>query len=193
MEAHKINIKFYLEDGMDTDPQTWFETFNTWIPDTPDEVLVDVADYSHVHNGPVTLLVGHDANYSIDNTDGRCGLLYDRKRPLEGSPAQQIGAALIRAVAACQRIEGEPALRGSVRFQGGEFLLVLNDRLLAPNTHETLEAFKKHLDSVLKLLYSGSTYSIEHITDPKGRFALQVKSQAAPQMDKLMENLDGVF
>lgn len=193
MDTNKINLKFYLEKGQDTDPETWFEVFNTWIPDTPDEVLIDVADYSHVHRGPVTLLVGHEANYSIDNTDGRRGLLYDRKQPLEGTAGHRIGSALSKAVAACVRLEDEPRFSGSVRFLGNEFLLVLNDRLLAPNTGETLEAIQEHLDSVLNVFYSGSAHSVDHTGDSNGRFTLLVKSEGPSAMAKLMENLDGVF
>ena len=193
MDAHKINLKFFMKAGQNTGPDTWFEIFNTWIPDTPDEVLIDVADYSHVHNGPVTLLVGFEANYSIDNNKGRQGLLYDRKHPIEGSTAQQIGRALVKAIAACRRIEEEPKLGGSVRFHGNEILVTLNDRLNAPNTGETLEAFKSHLDSVLKVIYKGSNYSIDHAADPKERFTLVVKSEGDPEMASLMENLEGVF
>jgi hypothetical protein len=193
MDAHKINLKFFMKAGQHTDPETWFEIFNTWIPDTPDEVLIDVADYSHVHNGPVTLLVGFEANYSIDNNKGRQGLQYDRKRPIEGSTAQQIGRALLKAIAVCRRIEEEPKLDGAVRFLGNEILVTLNDRLNAPNTSETLGAFKSHLDAVLKVLYKGSGYSVEHLADPKERFTLVVKSEGDPEMVDLMENLDGVF
>ena len=48
MNVYRIQIKFYLESGQDIAPETWFRVFNTWIPVTTDEVLVDVADYSHV-------------------------------------------------------------------------------------------------------------------------------------------------
>ena len=38
-------------------------------------------DYSHVHNGPGILLVAHEANFSMDETDGRRGMVYIRKQP----------------------------------------------------------------------------------------------------------------
>ena len=134
MNAYRIQIKFYLESGQDVAPETWFRVFNTWIPVTTDEVLVDVADYSHVHNGPVTLLVGHEANYSIDRSDGKTGLLYDRKQPSNGSFPNRLKAAFVSALKACRRLETDPILAGSARFRLDEVLFVLNDRLLAPNS-----------------------------------------------------------
>ena len=58
-DLQRINIKFFLAADAELSPAEAFRVFNTWIPTTPDEVLIDVADYSHVPEGPVTLLVGH--------------------------------------------------------------------------------------------------------------------------------------
>ena len=60
-DLQRINVKLYLEDPTALSAKETFRIFNSWIPTTPDEVLIDVADYSHVPDGPVTLLVGHDA------------------------------------------------------------------------------------------------------------------------------------
>ena len=43
-----------------------------------------MADYRHVPEGPGVMLIGHQANYSVDNTDNRLGVRYNRKEPLEG-------------------------------------------------------------------------------------------------------------
>ena len=70
----RINVKFYLEDPASLSAQEAFRIFNSWIPTTPDEVLIDVADYSHLDEGPLTILVGHEANYSLDNHSAELGL-----------------------------------------------------------------------------------------------------------------------
>jgi len=54
MDIQKFAIKYFLEKGQSVEPETWFRTFNSWIPDEKDEVWIDVADYSHVREGPVT-------------------------------------------------------------------------------------------------------------------------------------------
>ena len=58
----------------------------------PDHLLIDVADYEHVPNGPGTVLVSHEANIHLDLADGRPGLLYIRKQPLKGDLRERIRA-----------------------------------------------------------------------------------------------------
>ena len=43
-------------------------------------IAIDVADYTHLPDGPSVLLVGHEGNYALDCRDGRQGLYYYRKR-----------------------------------------------------------------------------------------------------------------
>lgn len=191
MNAYRIQIKFYLESGQDVAPETWFRVFNTWIPETTDEVLVDVADYSHVHHGPVTLLVGHEANYSIDRTDGKAGLLYDRKQPSGGSFAHRLESAFVSALKACGRLERDTLLGGAARFRTNEVLIGLNDRLLAPNTEETHAVVREELDGVLDRLFHGADMTIERDPDPKQRFTLKVESDSEAGVADLLRHLNG--
>ena len=88
IDLQKINVKFYLAGDAVLSPEDAFRIFSQWIPETKDEVLIDVADYQHVPQGPKTVLVGHEANYTLDNTDGRYGLLYGQKATAQGSNAE---------------------------------------------------------------------------------------------------------
>ncbi|MDE2890035.1 MAG: hypothetical protein OXR72_17685 [Gemmatimonadota bacterium] len=191
MNAYRIQIKFYLEIGEDVAPETWFRVFNTWIPETTDEVLVDVADYSHVHRGTVTLLVGHEANYSIDGTDGKAGLLYDRKQPSEGSFAHRLESAFVSTLKACGKLERDSLLAGAARFRTNEVLIGLNDRLLAPNSEETHAAVRVELDRVLDRLFNGADVTIERDPDPKQRFTLRVDSASEESVADLLRRLNG--
>ena len=191
MNAYRIQIKFYLECGQDVAPDTWFRVFNTWIPETTDEVLVDVADYSHVYHGPVTLLVGHEANYSIDRTDGKAGLLYDRKQPSDGGFGDRLASAFASALKACRRLERDSLLAGSAKFRTDDVLIALNDRLLAPNSEETHAAVRADLDRVLKKLYGGADVVVKRDTDPKQRFTLKVDSGSEESVADLMRRLNG--
>ena len=75
MDLQRIQIKFYLDDEASISAEDAFRVFNEWIPETSEETLVDVADYSHVPDGPCTLLVGHENNYALDSTDRHVGHL----------------------------------------------------------------------------------------------------------------------
>jgi hypothetical protein len=190
MDVHRINVKFYFKEGHDIDRETWFRVFNTWISTATDEVLVDVADYSHVHAGPVVLLVGHEANYSIDNTDHRLGLLYSRKQPLKGNLYECLRAVLLAALKACLRLEEEPELRGRAKFRGDETWLVLNDRLNAPNTEDTFAAIGPDLKGLLNNLYAGAGFTIGRNPNQKQLFSLNIKAEGAWDIPALLKNIE---
>ena len=189
-DLQRINIKFFLTDSGTLETEEAFRIFNGWITQSADELLIDVADYSHVPSGPVILLVGHAANYGIDDGDGRRGFLYARKQPLPGSLTDRLRAILTASLRACRRLEETPELDGRVRFRGDELLLTANDRLRAPNTDETLAALDPQLSPVLETLFTGASFSYERNSDPGERFNLRVKTQASPDISQLLANLE---
>jgi hypothetical protein len=93
-------------------------------------LLIDVHDYSHVHHGPGILLVAHEGNFSMDETDGRLGLVYIRKQP--GSLSETVQTAF----AAAKILEAEQG----VKFDTGTFEVFCNDRLCTPTAAEIAEA-----------------------------------------------------
>lgn len=190
MDTHKIGVKFYFEKGQDVAPEVWFKTFNTWISahEGPD-VLIDVVDYHHVKNGPVTLLVAHEYDISIDDGDGRRGLFFSRKQPTEGNFLARLSSAVKQTCEICQRIETDGNVGSQVAFDGSEVRLVLNDRLLAPNTEETLQAIQADLDAVLGKAYGGAKVSVARRDDVKARFTLDVKADGNWSVDQVLKNL----
>src|SRR5437763_15315366 len=122
MESSKLSIKFYLDDSSakiklaDVVP-----VFHSWIQLhlIPDHLLIDVADYAHVPDGPGVVLVAHEANIYLDSFDGRPGLTYQRKQPLNGSFADRLRFAFRSALEACQLLETNAALPG-IKFRTNE-------------------------------------------------------------------------
>lgn len=190
MDLHRIQLKFYLTPPGNLSPEEVFRVFSTWIPQTPDQTLVDVADYSHLPDGPLTVLVGHQANYTLDHSDRRLGLLYARKQPLAGSLEEGLRQALGEALKPCRRLEEEPELAGRVSFVGGEFLLVANDRLRAPNTETTRQALAPHLEPLLARLYPGASLDLTRDPDPRQRFNLRVRASASFAVADLLHSLE---
>lgn len=189
MDLQRLNVKLYLEDEASISSEDAFRIFNTWIPQTRDETLIDVADYSHLPHGPQTLLVGHEANYSLDNTDGRMGLMYARKQPANGTGAERIRDALAKALKTCVRLEEEEELQGKVRFRGDECWLVVNDRLHAANDDDTLEAIRPDLEAVLTQLYGQGQFEIERQQGEKERFSVRVSSRKPDSVSALLQNV----
>ena len=61
LEAHEFAIKFFAVDSVELAPRDFIPIFHEWIKSRrlEDEVMIDVADYSHVPDGPGVILVGH--------------------------------------------------------------------------------------------------------------------------------------
>jgi hypothetical protein len=144
MNVQHINIKIYLENPEAVNLADYAAVFNTWIQNQKlEELLIDVADYLHVHNGPGIILIGHEADYGLDNRAGKLGLLYNRKAQTQGTTQEKLAQAVRAALAAAQILERENGLQ----FNGSEIQVVVNDRLLIPNTVETFETLESDIKS----------------------------------------------
>jgi len=188
MELQHINLKFYIENPESLDLEKFHGVFNSWIQQSrTNDLLVDVAEYLHVHNGPGIMLIGHTANYSLDLTAGRLGLLYNRKAQVEGTNRQKLVQAAHDALSAMRILEKE----NRVHFIGNEVQLIINDRLLAPNTAETFAELKADLDSFFETLFKGSDVTLVHssLSEPRARFTLDAKSASAFDTQTLLDNI----
>src|SRR5512147_831228 len=168
MNVQHINIKFFLENPEEVKLEKYSGVFNHWIQrGAMPELLIDVADYIHVHNGPGVILIGHEADYSLDNRLGRLGLLYNRKAALDGSVQEKLAQATRSALTAARLLEKENGLK----FSGQEVQVLINDRLLVPNTLETFTALEADLRAFFETLYGGAEYTLAYQSaDPRERF-----------------------
>jgi hypothetical protein len=186
MDLQHINIKLYLENPESVNLADYGAVFNSWIQGQRlEELLIDVADYLHVHHGPGIMLIGHEADYSLDNRAGRLGLLYNRKEPLEGTTQEKLAQAVCAALTAAQILEKENGLK----FNGSEVHVIINDRLLAPNTAETFEALEPEFQAFFTRLYNRAHNTLAHLNDARERFTVNVKTEASFDVDTLLKNL----
>ena len=190
MDLQKISVKFFVARPDGVRLAEFIDVFNSWIQ-ASDGDYYDVADYSHMEAGPGILLISHEAHISMDNAGNRLGLLYNQRQPLSGSNAEKLQFVFRAALEFCLRIENEAALGGRIKFRGAEALLLINDRLLAPNTEETLRALKPELEGLAKILYGGADFALRHNPDPRQRFGVFMKTPHSFELDRLLENLGG--
>lgn len=187
MNVQHINIKFFIENPERVKLEEYGAVFNKWIQRhvTP-ELLIDVADYLHVHNGPGMILIGHEADYSLDNRAGRLGLLYNRKAQLDGSVQEKLAQVARAALTAGRLLETE----NGAKFNGQEAQILINDRLLVPNTLETFAALEPDLRAFFDTLYNGTEYSLIHSSaDPRERFTVDVRATVNFDVETLLKNL----
>jgi len=147
--AARVEVKLFASKPA-ADPLDLVPIFHRWIREdkVPGELLIDVADYTHVWQGPGVLLVGHGVDLYYDLGENRPGLLFARKRALVGDLKTRLVDALKRALSACKELE-----RDGLEFQATEVLVRVPDRLHAPNDDDTFTAFVPVLEEAAREVY----------------------------------------
>jgi hypothetical protein len=192
MDAHKLQLKIYLtpESAQSLDVEALIPVFHRWIKQRNlPELTIDVANYQHVPRGPGVVLIGHGADYFLDEGEGRPGLLHNRKRA--GLPAgERLGDLARRTLNAALLLEKDLALTGKIRFATNELLFRVNDRLAAPNNDATLAALRPELEALCKTLFAGP-FELAREGGAKELFAVRIKSPTSAPLATLLERAGG--
>jgi len=190
IQLQHVNVKLLASEGAGVDLEPLIPIYHSWIRDRVlDELLLDVADYRHVPEGPGVVVIGHQANYSVDNTDGRLGVRYNRKAALDGANQDRLKQAARAALTAFQRLESEESLRGKLRFGGRDIEVFINDRSLAPNSDATRAAALPELEAFFRKLFGGAEYTLTHETEPRRLFGVRAKTNKSFTLAELLANL----
>jgi hypothetical protein len=191
MELQHVNVKLLIQNGGEPSLEPLIPVFHGWIENQTagDDLLIDVADYSHVPAGPGVVLIGHEGNYSVDNTGNRLGIRYNRKAAMGGDNQVRLSQAARAALAASRRLEAEPRLDGKFRFNGQDIEIFVNDRLIAPNNIATRKAFEADFRLFSQKLFRGKEYSISYGEDPRSLFTAFVKTAQPFSVTDLLEAL----
>lgn len=171
-----VNIKIFAQPNQPVNAADAIPVFHRWIQqrDLP-ELLIDVADYTHVPEGPGVLLIALEANYSLDYARNQLGLLYNRKAAAAvnaqaaGSTEAELRQAYDAALTACRRLEQEPEFQGALRFDPTHLEIVFNDRLLHPNSEESWREIQPEARRFFDGLFGAGNYSLERQGEPRER------------------------
>ena len=196
MDTVKYELKLFVEDASGVDLEEFIPIFHHWITTHElEELLIDVADYRHVPDGPGIVLIAHDAHYAMDLAAGRLGLLYSRRRETQPrrraiqSVEDRLRSVWQCTLTACQRLAAHPALSGRLQFHGNELLLRCNDRLQGPNTAAAYTALCQHLEPFLATLYTGQQVEVKHCSEDTSRLTVGIKVAESPDVDTLLRRL----
>lgn len=188
IELQHINIKLYLNNP-DADLAFVIPIFHRWIQDQIfDELLIDVADYRHVHHGPGLMLIGHEADYSLDQTDGILGLRYNRKAPVAGSNGERLSQAARAALNAAQRLAADTDQK--LKFNGQDIQLTVNDRLLAPNDKATRNVVEPDFQAFATKRFGHSGYSLSFDPDPRHLLGATIHASSPVSVENLLATLE---
>lgn len=173
LNPQHFQVKVFAQEPWPADIKDATPVFHRWIQSKAlPELLIDVADYRHVPEGPGIVLIAHEAHYALDFRQGRLGLLYARKTALDGSAEDRLRQALQAALSAARLMEQEPEFAGRLRFNAGEIEIRVNDRLLAPNTEETWRELQPVIETVLDSVWGGGQYRLKRAGEPRELFTV---------------------
>ena len=192
MDSSKLAFKLFLENPSALAPGEIVPVFHNLIQQkaVPDHLLIDVADYEHVPNGPGSLLVSHEANIHLDDGGGRRGLLYIRKQPIAGDLPERIRQVLRYTLEVAHKLEQHPSLAGRVKFKTDELVFRINDRLHGPNSTTTYEEVKPALESILAEAYPIADVKLDYRpASPLDLFEVKIKSSTNPGVAAMLECL----
>lgn len=192
MKPQRLSIKFFCLEGAAGDLPAAIDLFHRLIQTQAVEgLLVDVADYIHVPDGPGVILVGHEIEYSLDSTGGRPGLLTTSKRIEDTALADSLRTVLRRALVAAVAIEADGAT--GARFDTGAFELRILDRREGPNDAASYTVAEKELAGVLGELPGGNAFALAraHEDDPRQALALSAQADTALDAAAVIEALGG--
>src|ERR1700722_3370829 len=119
MDLQHVNVKLLLGGTDEINLEPLIPVFHSWIRDkVSDELLLDIADYQHVIDGPGVVLIGFQGDWSVDNTDHRLAVRYNRKTPHDGTNHDRLKQAAREALTAARRLAAEASLDGKFRISG---------------------------------------------------------------------------
>jgi len=190
MPIEKLIVKFFAAEPVERVSDA-IDVFHRWIQESSvDGLLLDVADYAHVPDGPGILLIGHEADHAVDEAEGPLGYLYSRKRGLEGSDEERIVAVLKAALAAALELQRDETL--GLKLDSSRLRLVFNDRLNQPNDEAAWASLEPAVGAALARLYGDAALLVERDEgDPRSRLTISVGATTDDDLAALAARLDG--
>lgn len=190
---HRLSVKFFFEE-LSIDVEDFIPVFHRWIRENvvPNELLLDVADYKHIVDGPAILLVGHEADYVVDLTDAKPGLLYVRKRDAGSDLSEALGTTLSQALNGVKLTESDVELKGKLKLRTDAATIVLLDRLNYANAangdgaDSAAAAALSQLSDNLAPIFGDDATVTRVANDPREPLTFELSAPSAPDVDTLL-------
>ena len=184
-----VNVKVMAESSPE-DLSLFIPVFHRWIQTHKvPELLLDVADYRHVPEGPGVILVAHEAIYGFDQVGNRNGLLYNRRTAMAVEPLDALRQATYAAINACVCLEEEPELKDSLKFNGGVCEFFFNDRALLPYDDDKAALVSKELESFLDSIWGKEKYDLKRVGDIRGLLCFSCVTEGFNSAKKVLNAL----
>ena len=188
MIAQQISVKVFAREAK-VDLAAFIPIFHRWIQEgrMPGHLLIDVADYAHVVDGPGVVLIGHEAHIGVDAERGPLGLLYNRKRDEPGELAPKLALAARWALTAAAALQDDPAQ--VIHFQGDRLRLAIMSRRFGAADDATWAAARPAVEALAARLWPGASVTYKPRVDAREPFAVDLQSSSAASLGELLQRL----
>ena len=175
MDLQKFGIKLYLNTNGSFKSKDFIPVFHNWIQEkvVSDHLLIDVADYSHILDGPGVMLIAHEGHFSLDQEKQKPGIMYMRRRDLAGNFKERFIEVFSIAVQAANRLT-KNSMSKEIYFSANSFRFIANDRRVAKNTSDNQIAFQDEVQKALVEMYPQSKWECEDVSNENERLAFTV-------------------
>ncbi len=194
MDVQQLSAKVYAAPGHSVAQDEYIPLFHAWIRDrrvAPDKLLIDVADYKHVHHGPGIMLVGHEAHWSMDEAGGELGMAYHRKRDPIGPAQPKLEEALRDLLEAAVALEQEPSLSGRLTFEAARLSFRITSKLAADNNAQNRAAWEQELRVFLDRVAPTAALRFVHDETPSACVGATVTLDGGPGLRAMHAALAG--
>jgi hypothetical protein len=191
MQVQQLGVKLFARDGAAVDQTELTPIFHRWIREDrlPGRLLIDVADYRHVHHGPGIMIVGHEAHYAMDEAEGRLGLAYHRRRDPLGDVSEKLAEASREALVAADALEQEPSLTGRLGFYGDRVLVRVLSRLATPDLDAAWREFEPAVLAFGERLWAGAKVEVTRTGGAKGPLGAELRSGEDAALETLLSRV----
>ena len=174
MIPNRLSVKLLIQNAEDVDLKQFVPIFQRWIQQhTVEGMLIDVADYKHVPNGPGVILISHEGDYALSMTNGQPGVSYTYKQIAEDTLEGVLSTAFRRVTQAVNALADE-SLNLDVDTSSVQVTFV--DRLNFPSGGDLLEDVSVSVQSAVDSFYGGGAFTVIQ-TDPRLPLTLQVTAE----------------
>ncbi len=191
METQRLSVKLMAAPSFAASEKELILFFHRVIQEHKvPETFVDVTDYSHVPGGPGVMLICHEAHYGMDGSGGQgpLGLKCATRRGMKGDISARIASAFQKTLAMALSMSTHETLVGRADFMTNRLLFSIEDRLVAPNTDETLTFLSGPLGELVSKVW-GEKPTLARKGSSKECFQVEVSLRESPPLSDLVQRL----
>lgn len=189
VQVQQISVKLPADRTLGFEQSAYIPIFHRWIRERviADRLLIDVADYRHVPEGPGVMLIAHEGQFALDEGGGRLGLRWSRKRDEPGQLADRLREAWKDVATAASLLLGEPT--SPLTFSATEIEIQIHSRLYAPNTDDSYELLVPAIRQVAAEVF-GAEVNVDRLShDEREAFGVRVTAGAPAGIESQLERL----